>query len=111
GGMVLEMMTKEAAEHIRTDINTKTLFLQSLDAEASIKQRTYPVVIPFMPVTFHPENQSNIRQLEEENGWEKMVIMYARWIKPAEKRRSNQQVAHILITFTDPSTANSAIRN
>ncbi|KAG2339655.1 hypothetical protein BDR05DRAFT_849710, partial [Suillus weaverae] len=67
GGMILEMMTKEAAEHICTNTNVKTLFLQNLDSEANVKERTYPVVIPFMPVAFQPENQSSIHQLEEEN--------------------------------------------
>ncbi|KAG2335804.1 hypothetical protein BDR05DRAFT_953808 [Suillus weaverae] len=77
GGMILEMMTKEAAEHIRTNTNVKTLFLQNLDSEANVKERTYPVVIPFTPVAFQPENQSSIRQLEEENGWKTMAVMSA----------------------------------
>lgn len=111
GGMVIEMMTKEAVEHIRNDTNTRRIFLQNLDAEATIKECTYTIVIPFTPVTFHPEDHSHLRTLEDKNGWKESVILSARWIKPTEKRRNDQQVAHALITLTDPSTANTAIHD
>ncbi|KIK36106.1 hypothetical protein CY34DRAFT_45518, partial [Suillus luteus UH-Slu-Lm8-n1] len=90
GGMVIEMMTKEAAEHIHNDTNTRRIFLQNLDAEATIKERTYTIVIPFTPVTFHPEDHSHLRTLEDKNGWKESAILSARWIKPTEKHRHDQ---------------------
>jgi len=111
GGMVIEFMTKEAADHLRTDANAKEKFLQNLDTNATLKERSYLVVVPFMPLYFKPSENTNLRQMGLENGWNKGTVLTARWIKPVEKRKSTQTVAHILITFADPSTANMAIQS
>ncbi|KAG2030455.1 hypothetical protein BDR03DRAFT_822830, partial [Suillus americanus] len=76
---------------------------------ATLKERTYMVVVPFMPTSFRPTDNTNLRQMEQENGWNEGTVLTARWIKPVERRTSTQRVAHILITLTDPITANNAI--
>ena len=111
GGMIIEFMTKEAAEHVRINTEVKEKFLKNLDPNATLKERTYPLVLPFMPLTFNPSNDDNLRQIEQENGWKTGTVLTARWIKPIEKRKSTQRVAHILITLTDPAPANMAIRD
>lgn len=111
GGMTIEFKTKEAAIYICTNEETKNLLLKNLDPNATIKERTYPVVIPFIPVTFNPTSDTALRKLEDENNWTKGSLASARWIKLAEKRMSTQQVAHVLINFTEPMEANTAIRD
>ncbi|KAG2758110.1 hypothetical protein P692DRAFT_20842749 [Suillus brevipes Sb2] len=99
--MIIEMMTKEAAKNL----------LQNLDPQAALKERTYTIVVPFMPISFKPEDNANLRQTERENRWNEGTVLTACWIKPVEKRTNTQRVAHILITFTDPTSANNAIRD
>ncbi|KAG2058098.1 hypothetical protein BDR06DRAFT_876822 [Suillus hirtellus] len=107
--MIIEFTTKEAANYIRTNNAIKEQFLKDLDPDASLKERTYPIIIPFMPIAFDPTSQQNREVLEDENGWKKDSILTACWIKLVEKRTSTQQVAHILITLTDSMAANMAI--
>ncbi|KAG1856452.1 hypothetical protein F4604DRAFT_1590324, partial [Suillus subluteus] len=109
GGMVVEMTTKEAVQYLRTKNNAKECLLRNLDPQATIKERTYMVVMPFMPTSFRPTDNTNLRQMEQENGWNEGTVLTAHWIKPVERRTSTQRVAHILITLTDPTTANNAI--
>lgn len=111
GGMIIEFTSKEAANYIRNNNAIKEQFLKDLDPDTSLKERTYPIVIPFMPIAFDPTSQLNREALEDENGWKKDSILTAHWIKPVEKRTSTQQVAHILITLTDSMAANTAIRD
>ena len=105
------MTSKEAAEFIRNDKDTRELLLKHLDTNATLKDRTYSIIIPFMPLTFNPTNRNDLDALEDENGWSAGTIVSARWAKPAEKRKVNQQVAHVLVTLKDPSAANIAIRD
>ncbi|KAG1764374.1 hypothetical protein EV702DRAFT_982078, partial [Suillus placidus] len=111
GGMIIEMMTKEAAEYLRTNNNAKECLLRNLDSQATFKERTYTVVVPFMPIAFRMEDNAKLQQMERENGWNEGTVLTARWIKPVERRMNTQGVAHILITFTDPTTANNTIRD
>ncbi|KAG1854395.1 hypothetical protein C8R48DRAFT_675628 [Suillus tomentosus] len=71
GGIIIEMTTKEAAEHIRTKNNVKECLLQNLDPQATLKERTYTVVVPFMPTSFKPTDNTDLQQMEQENGWNK----------------------------------------
>ncbi|KAG0702849.1 hypothetical protein DFH29DRAFT_999071 [Suillus ampliporus] len=67
GGMVIEFTTKEAADYIHINEETKNLFLKHLDPDATLKERTYPVVIPFMPISFDPTSKDALKALEKEN--------------------------------------------
>ena len=110
GGTIVEFLNPEAAKHLKQE-DIKRKFLDLLDPKAKIKERTYPVVIRFVPLTFNPTDEEQIRELERENGWEQGAVVSARWIKPPGKRTNTQQVAHILATFNNPETANKGIRD
>jgi hypothetical protein len=64
GGMIIEMTTKEAAVYLRTNNEAKKNLLQNLDPQAALKERTYTIVVPFMPISFKPEDNANLRQIE-----------------------------------------------
>lgn len=110
GGTIVEFMKPEAAKHLKQEA-IKLDFINALDPKAKLKERAYPVVIRFVPLTFNPTDEEQIQNLERENGWEQGVIASARWIKPPGKRADTQQVAHILATLNNPNTANEGIRD
>ncbi|KAG2051335.1 hypothetical protein BDR06DRAFT_834391, partial [Suillus hirtellus] len=110
GAMVIEMQSSEVAEYLKSkDIKEK--FINALDPNALLKERTYQVVIQFVPLTFDPDNAEQLCQLEKENDWEKDTITSARWIKPPTKRTPNQRVAHLTIRVNDSKIANVSIRD
>lgn len=110
GGTIIEFQTPQAAEHLKNKRN-RDAFIQALDPNASIKERTYPVIIQFVPLNFNPDNVEQLRDLEKENNWNQESITLARWIKPPTKRNPNQRVAHLLIILNDPKVANESIRD
>ncbi|KAG1761643.1 hypothetical protein EDD22DRAFT_728130, partial [Suillus occidentalis] len=110
GGTILEMMTSEAAEHLKKN-EVKEEFLKNIDPKATFKERGYLVVIQFVPLTFNPSSDAHIQELEKENDWEQGTVTSARWIKPPNKRTNTQQVAHLLVVLKNPTSANEGIRN
>lgn len=110
GGTVIQMLNEDAAKYIKQQV-VKEGFINALDPSAIMKDRSYPVIIQFVPLTFNPSDQNQIQQLEQENGWESDSVTMARWVKPPEKRTSTQRVAHLLISFKDPKIANLGIRD
>jgi hypothetical protein len=108
GGTVIEMLTTKAASFLKDQCN-KDSFLQALDPGAILKDRSYPVIIQFVPLTFDPSNQEQLHDLEQENKWEEQSITVARWVKPPAKQSSTQRVAHLIITLKDPMIANKGI--
>ena len=110
GNAIIELSSADVAEYLQKP-EVKRAFVQALDPNTSIKERTYSVMFLFMPITFDPSRLSCIPDLEEENGWQKGSVVAARWAKPPNKRTDNQQVAHLLVTLNDPQLANTIIQN
>ncbi|KAG1873168.1 hypothetical protein F4604DRAFT_1513985, partial [Suillus subluteus] len=105
GGTILEMMTAEAVAHLKK-ANIKENFIKTLDPKAIFKDRGYPVVIQFVPLTFDSDSEDQVRDLERENDWEQGTITSTRWIKPPNKHTNHQQVAHLLAILKNPKDAN-----
>ncbi|KAG2038460.1 hypothetical protein BDR03DRAFT_813215, partial [Suillus americanus] len=78
---------------------------------AIFKDRAYPVVIQFVPLTFNPNSENQIHEFKQENKWEEGTISSAQWIKPPNKRTDQQRAAHLLVTFKNPINANEGICN
>ncbi|OAX31978.1 hypothetical protein K503DRAFT_656691, partial [Rhizopogon vinicolor AM-OR11-026] len=89
GDIVMEMMNEMAAQHLRED-NTKRAFIDKLDPNATIKDRSYPIVMQFVPISFNPSQRENLTNLERENGWKEGSVLTAQWIKPPERRTKEQ---------------------
>ena len=66
GGLLLELSSDEAARWLRSE-EVITSFLENLGSGASIKNRTYQVIVQFVPVVFDPTNDEDIRSFEEHN--------------------------------------------
>lgn len=110
GGILLETNSNDAAVWLR-DLDRKDAFVTALDPGAKIRTRLYSTIAQFVPVSFGPENDSEILEVEENNGMKRGDIGSMRWIKPANRRQLNQSMAHLAIRYTSPEAANNALLN
>lgn len=86
-------------------------FLQGFGGSMDMRPKTFQVIAEFTPVSFDPSDTSEIRRVEIENDLPQNVITRASWIKPIQRRRPGQRTAHIILNFSDPGAANTAIRH
>ncbi|KAJ7138703.1 hypothetical protein C8R43DRAFT_893174 [Mycena crocata] len=85
-----------------------TLFLAAMGGTSSYKQRLLNVVVEYVPVTFDPNRDGALHVVEGDNGYRSGSILKARYIKPVERRREGQTVAHVVFGFE--ATANAFLR-
>ncbi|KZV84486.1 hypothetical protein EXIGLDRAFT_581121, partial [Exidia glandulosa HHB12029] len=107
-GAVLELKSMAAADWLREDAR-RASFQTHFAAGATIKLRPYNVLVKNVPVNFDPSNAKYLRDLEVQNGLPESVLTGARWWKPVERRRKDQQNAHMMVSFSKPEWANYAI--
>lgn len=74
-----------------------------------MKERTYQTVAPFVPLTFNPDSDRDLREIEEVNDLPEGSIAKARWIKPQNRRAPTQTVGHAMISLTTPEAANQIL--
>ena len=110
GGILLELNSDEAAEWFQGDGTWKT-FLTHLHAATSIKPQLYHTVVQFVPLTFRPNREVDLQEIEEVNGLEEGNITRARWIKPAARHALLQVCGHAIFSFLSPQPANDALAN
>ena len=110
GGVIYEMGSPDAAQWLKNGANMFR-FLQVFSATSVIKQRAYPTVVEYIPLSFKPDDRNQLESVEKENSLEAEGILSARWIKPAYRRKKGQRTAHAIVGFSQPEGANSAIRN
>ena len=108
--ILLTLNSKEAANWIREPSNEVT-FADAFSKGAHIREREYILVAPRVLLTFDPENPDHLREIEETNSLPKLIIRKARWIKPAERRRKGQTLAHAILTITSVNAANLLIKD
>lgn len=108
-GIIINFNTKEAANWLRLP-NVGNSFAMHFFAGAEIKPRYFAVIVPRIPITFDPENDGHLREIEEVSGLEKNAIAKARWIKPVYRRKPDQRVAHASLLLTTPNAANQCIK-
>lgn len=62
-------------------------------------------------MAFSTEKQEDRQRLVEDNQLTNSNLQDAKWVKPPAKRRAGQSVAHLILSFTSPKTANAIIRH
>ncbi|KAH7903475.1 hypothetical protein BJ138DRAFT_976038, partial [Hygrophoropsis aurantiaca] len=110
GGIIIELDSTETVEWLRGS-EVRNSFIQSLQAAVTFKERFYHILVPFLPLTTNPEHTDTLRAIEEENGMNPNVIVNMRWIKPPNRRNPQQTCAHAMMVLSDPSAANSLLRD
>ena len=66
-------------------------------------------MVQFIPLTFQPERESDLREVEEINRLKTGVIAKARWIKPIARWVPSQTCGHAIFVFLTPEAANEAL--
>ena len=110
GGLILQFETKEAAEWFKQP-DILSSILPRIDSSATIKNRTYQILVPRVPVTFEADREDSLRELEEQNSMKDGILLKARWIKPTYRRSLGQRYAHLALTVSSPGEANIIIRD
>jgi len=109
GGLLLELNSDEAARWLRSD-DVIDCFLGSLGSGASIKNRTYQVIVQFVPISFDPADSEQVRLFEEHNNIACGSIAKVEWIKPAKDRKLGQKVATLRVYHRDAGSANAILK-
>jgi hypothetical protein len=86
-------------------------FLSEFSRDASLSKRSYPILVPRIPLSFDPSNDAHLREVEEINDLPVGVIQKARWIKPEYRRAPGQRAAHAIFTLSEITVANRCIRD
>ena len=109
GGLLLEPNSNEAAHWLRSD-GIITNFLENLGSGASIKNRTYQVILQFVPVAFDPTDDEQVKSFEENNNIAIGSIAKMDWIKPQKDRKKNQKVATMRVYHRNVESANEILK-
>ncbi|KAH9950180.1 hypothetical protein B0H21DRAFT_656965, partial [Amylocystis lapponica] len=111
GGVLYELNTAQAASWLRRPEKTAS-FVQHFGGERTlVKERTFPTVVEYVPISFDPSSDLALRVAEGRSGLDPDSIVRANWIKPVNRRSTTQSFAHAIIRFNSPKAANSAIRD
>jgi len=110
GSVMLQFRLKEMVDWMKQP-EIETAVMVQIDVTATIKERTYHIIAPRVPVTFSPNEESSLRELEELNYIKENAIIKAKWLKLISKRTPGQQFALVLLTIKTPEEANKLIRD
>jgi hypothetical protein len=108
GHVLIEVDSDNAARWFANVIN-RTGICDRLGSTVIFKDRTYRIIALNAPLTMDPDNNRHISEICEVNHLERNIIEDVRWAKPINRRSPNQRSAHLIISTTDPSTANRII--
>ena len=109
GSLILQFTTKEAADWLRKP-DIEAAFTKRFDSDTTIRDRTHPIMVPRIPLTFDPSNPVHLREVEEANGLTPKTIKKTRWIKPEYRRAPGQSCAHAIFTIASVTDANRMIK-
>jgi len=108
GGFVAEMASAEAADWVRDPIR-KLILTESLGGNVRVKDRTYNLLIPFVPITTRTDDKTTLQNIERTNDIPTNSIVQMKWIKDPRRCKMNQKVAHALMSLNTPQAANKLI--
>ncbi|KAG1880797.1 hypothetical protein F4604DRAFT_1922424 [Suillus subluteus] len=85
GGLIVELTSVAAANWVRRPENHLNI-ANALGNTATIKDRCFSIIVPFLPVTSSIEDPAWLCTVEEENDMSPGAIEMANWIKPLQRR-------------------------
>ena len=110
GGITILFEGKEVIEWLK-DREAELGFLTAFAQDATISKRSYPILVPRVPLSFDPTCDTHLREIEEVNDLPMGAIQKARWIKPIYRRAPGQRAAHAIFTLEEIEVANRCIRD
>ncbi|KAJ3780831.1 hypothetical protein GGU10DRAFT_336854 [Lentinula aff. detonsa] len=84
-------------------------FMLLTDKVIKVANRDNEIILHFVPISFNPENDHEIRLLEEINDLPSCCITKMRWAKAVHRRAKGQRVASLLVHLNDVNTANKLL--
>lgn len=107
-GVLIEVDTDSAARWMTINTNMRT-FCKAIGSSVMHRPRTFNVMAFNAPLTFDPNSQVHLGEVQETNNIDEGGIVSARWAKPPEKRREGQKTGHLILSFTNADQANRVI--
>ncbi|KAJ7351175.1 hypothetical protein DFH08DRAFT_694764, partial [Mycena albidolilacea] len=107
GGISLHMNDDAATSWLKANMEE---FLGRMGGTSVYKERLCNVLVRFVPVSFDPAARGALDVVSDNSGFPRGALTKARWIKPPERRRAGQRVAHAVFGFSDPHAANGVMR-
>ncbi|KAH7919724.1 hypothetical protein BV22DRAFT_991388, partial [Leucogyrophana mollusca] len=108
GAALYELESVATAKWLNQPANRRG-FLEHFGADSIIRDRTFQVIVEYVPTTFDPDSGATIAEVEKNSGLEAGSISKARYVKPLNRRRPGQRTAHAILTFKSREDANHAI--
>jgi len=108
GRYIIELASAEAATWVRDPIR-KLILMESLGSSVHIKDRTFNLLVPFVPITTKVDDKHMLREIEKTNNIPSNSITQMKWIKDPQRQGRNQRVAHTLMSLNNPKAANKLI--
>ncbi|KIK33068.1 hypothetical protein CY34DRAFT_29868, partial [Suillus luteus UH-Slu-Lm8-n1] len=85
GGLIIELDSEHTVHKLK-DHTTRKTFLHALENSVLFKDRTYTLVVQYIPVNLLIECPGLLRLIEKKNHLENEALVSMRWIKPPHKR-------------------------
>jgi len=110
GSILLELDSEEAMAWL-SDPLQRASFMGHFAPEASVKTRSFPLIVQFLLLHFKPEKEAELRAIEADNKMATGAILRVRWIRLVYRRVLEQMCGHIIFTLSTPDMANSILTN
>jgi hypothetical protein len=110
GALILTLNSKEAVTWLKQPEH-EMAFTEGFSKGLHIRERSFNLIIPRVPIVFEPENRMHHREIEEVNGLKDHLIWKVRWIKPVARRHLGQTHAYADLTVSSAKYANTLIRD
>ncbi|KAF8227000.1 hypothetical protein L208DRAFT_1497033 [Tricholoma matsutake] len=108
GGLLIEAGDDKSAAWLCSEANILHMECE-LGTSILLEARNFNTMAYFVPLTFDVSEKTHIEEVMESNDLSKDAISKCRWVKAPGWWNPNQMVGHMIITFTDPDSANKAI--
>ena len=108
GGILMELDSDSVAVWFAQD-HVRQKFIQWLPLGINIKHRLFHTVVQFVPLTFRPEKEVDLHEVEEVNGLKTGDIVRAQWIKPIMRWALTQTCGHVVLAFSTPEATNEVL--
>ncbi|KIK02007.1 hypothetical protein K443DRAFT_122095 [Laccaria amethystina LaAM-08-1] len=109
GGVVFELESEKAAEWVKKK-DVREIFVESFGGSAQIKDRTFQVVVQFVPTELRDRDKEVMEAAENCVGAGRGTVAGMKWMKNPQHWRKGQQCTHLILATTNRMAANVMIR-
>ncbi|KAG2739998.1 hypothetical protein P692DRAFT_201661475, partial [Suillus brevipes Sb2] len=105
GGVVIELESERLALWLGST-EGRALLEGQFDSAVSFRNRTFPLVLEYLPIHMQLEQPEFLRKIEQENHLPPDALTSIRWIKPPLRCSQAQRKAFALLQVSTASCAN-----